>query len=318
MPNHRARTLALLLLLTPALPAPAAEWALPGPSAGLAAQSLAAFATAVAGGSGGALVLRPAPADDAQHTLAALEAGRTPIGMVPMAVLEAAHPVLAMDRVPYLCTNFVDAQKLWRVLRPRVVNALESRGLVLLYALVSTPPAPLAGRPLASLAQWRGARLLVSRPMLGHLARALGAEAVDGASQRDALLGRRVDVAFQDPDSAVAERAWEYASDYLDAPAWFPKHLVAVRRDAVDALAAGPRAALVAAARDAEADGWRAARRASEDAVQALRDRGVKTAEPPVGLLIQLETIGRELLFLWSDGAGEEGARLVEDYYAVR
>jgi hypothetical protein len=37
-----------------------------------------------------------------------------------------------------------------------------------------------------------------------------------------------------------------------------------------------------------------------------------------VELLIQLEALGRELLFVWSETAGEAGAELVERYYAIR
>ena len=52
--------------------------------------------------------------------------------------------------------------------------------------------------------------------------------------------------------------------------------------------------------------------------MQRLRDYGIKARTAPVELLIRLEAVGRELLFQWSDAAGETGAELVEGYYAIR
>lgn len=316
MERCQPRGAALFLMLLFATPAAAVQWSLATPATGVAAQSVAAFSAAVAQGSRGALEFTVAPQPSA--SLPALASGKVVAAVLPLAELEAADPLFAMDRVPYLCTNFVDAAKLWQVLGPHVARHLETRGLVLLYAVTAAPDAPLSNRALTTLADWRGTRVLASRGALTDLSRILGAQAVSGMTVRDALLGRRADVAFQSAAEATAGSAWEYASHYLDSPAWFPKQLVVARRDAVDALDDATRAALVAASRDAEAGGWRLAQKATIDAVQKLRDYGMKTLEPPVGVLIQLEALGRELLFLWSDAAGETGAQLVEQYYAIR
>ena len=132
------------------------------------------------------------------------------------------------------------------------------------------------------------------------------------------LIHDKADVALVGVGGAAEGAAWEYASHYLHAPAWFPKHLVVARHDAVDGLVDKARTALVVASRGAAQSTWVSAGEASEASVQKLRDYGIKTAEPPVNLLIRLEAVGRELLFHWSDSAGETGARLVESYYAIR
>jgi TRAP-type C4-dicarboxylate transport system substrate-binding protein len=223
-----------------------------------------------------------------------------------------------MDRVPYLVINFIQARKLWSVLRPRVEDALASRNLALLYAAPSPPPAPLARGPLTILAEWRGARVLRGEPALESFARALGATTVPGDTPRRALAGGEVDVAFAPAAYAADGKAWEYATHYVHAPAWFPKQLVVVRRDALAALAPASRDAVLAAAAQAGEQAWRLSEEATRDGMQKLRDYGVKTLQPSVDLLIGLENVGRELLFQWSDAAGETGAHLVEAYYAVR
>jgi TRAP-type C4-dicarboxylate transport system substrate-binding protein len=116
----------------------------------------------------------------------------------------------------------------------------------------------------------------------------------------------------------VRDKAWQYASDHLLAPAWFPKQLVLVSARQLAALSAVDRDALLNAADAARGQVWAASERATADAVQQLRDYGIKTREPPIGVLIELESLGRDLLFQWSVAAGEVGAQLVEAYYAIR
>lgn len=305
------------LLAEPAL---AVRWPVAGWPAGdgLVSRNLDAFSSSVGQGSGGGLTLAPLPADSGATVLRALAEGRAPAGLIPMAALEPEEPALAMDRVAWLSTNLIQARKLWSVLRPEVARVLDARGLTLLYAVVEPPAAPLSRRPLTAAADWKGARLVKQPASLGALSTLLGVKAVNGTSAKALLGGDKADIAFVGVGDAASGAAWEYASHYLHAPAWFPKHLVVARHDALDGLDDRARTALVVASRGASETTWTAAGKATEASVQKLRDYGIKTAEPPVNLLIRLEAVGRELLFRWSDSAGETGARLVESYYAIR
>ncbi len=123
---------------------------------------------------------------------------------------------------------------------------------------------------------------------------------------------------FESASSAVRDKAWEYAKHYLQASAWFPKELVLVSSQKLAGMSATDRDALLSSADAAGREAWQLAARSAADNVQMLRDYGIKTHETPVNVLIQLEALGRDLLFQWSDGAGETGARLVEAYYAIR
>ena len=303
-----------------AVPAPALEWSMPvaAPPGGVAESSVRAFAAQVAADTGGGLTLAVTQAADAARVPGALGGGRAAAGAFPLAALEAAEPVLAMDRVPYLASNYVDAAKLWKVLRPAVERKLAARGLLLLYAVPGPPPAPLSLRPMLTLEAWRGMRLLADEPGLDALAPVVGLQAVRAPGAREAFAGGNADAAFRAADAAAGDRAWEYAAHYLDARAWFPKTLVVAARSAFDGLAPAARDALRAAAAAAEQAAWQASERAADAGVQRLRDYGIKAVTPPVKLLIRLEAVGRELLFRWSESAGEEGAQIVERYYEIR
>jgi TRAP-type C4-dicarboxylate transport system substrate-binding protein len=311
-----AFAVAALLVLAPDVHA--APWtALDAtPEHGAAASSVRAFAAALAPATGAPM--RVSAGGDAGQAIAAVAAGQAAVGVFALRVLERDDPALGMARVPFLATSFVDARKLWRVLRPRVEAALAARGLTLLYGVPTPPAALLSRQAIASIAAWRGVTLLLADPGLDALARLLGAQPVSGAPARVALGDGRAQAVFAAADVAARDRAWDYASHYLHAPAWFPVHLVAVNRGALAALASAQRDAVLSAADAAAATAWAQAERDTEEAIQKLRDYGLKTAPAPVNMLIQLEAIGRELLFQWSEGAGEAGAELLESNYAIR
>jgi TRAP-type C4-dicarboxylate transport system substrate-binding protein len=313
----------LLVMLAMIAPARAAQWTMvdPSPRASVAAHSVRGFVADVAKMSGGSLVLSAAPlaAGTAQAALLTeLAAGRLPVALVPLSALEATDAVVAMDRVPYLASNFIDGAKLWRVLRPYVRDLLKSKGITLLYAVPSPPPSPLSRKPLMQMSAWRDSSVVLNAPAISGFARAVGSSTVAGGSARERLGADSDAVVFQSAPISVADKAWEYATNFLPAPAWFPKQLIVASSRQLAALSAMERDAVFDAADAARRLVWAASEQATGDGVQKLRDYGIKTREPSVDVLIRLEALGRGLLFQWSDGAGEIGAQLVEAYYAIR
>jgi TRAP-type C4-dicarboxylate transport system substrate-binding protein len=304
-------------------PVSAAQWPLLEHSAASAvtAQSVSDFSAAVRRTSRGSIEIGPAPAGakvTADRLLSDLSAGRIDLARVSLATLEAFDPVVALDRVPYLATNFIDAAKLWQVLQPYVRDVLKSKGVTLLYAVPQPPRSPLSRKPMIRLSGWRGSTLVMGAPALTGFARAVGAIPAADGKVRELLKDGRADVVFESASSAVRDKAWEFATDFLQASAWFPKELVLANSRKLADLTAAERDALFLAADVAGREAWSLAARSTEDSVQMLRDYGIKTHETPVNVLIQLETLGRDLLFQWSGAAGESGAKLVEAYYAIR
>ena len=299
----------LALALVIAAPVHAVQWvivdqSLPDSVAANSVRGFVAQATKLSRGSITVAVQALAANTSSAQLLSDLTAGRRTLASVPLAALEVADPVLAMDRVPYLASNFVDGAKLWQVLRPYVRDALQSQGITLLYAVPAPPPSPLSRKPLLKMQAWRGSSLVLSAPALRGFAQAVGAKGVADAAPRALLGAARAEVVFQSAAVSVRDKAWEYASDHLLAPAWFPKQLVLASARQLAALNAADRDALLNAADTARGQVWAASERATVDAVQKLRDYGIKTREPPVGMLIELESLGRELLLQWCAAGG--------------
>ena len=57
--------------------------------------------------------------------------------------------------------------------------------------------------------------------------------------------------------TGVDTKAWETMSHYYDTQAWIPKNVVIVSKAAFDKLDAASKAAVMKAAADAEARGWK-------------------------------------------------------------
>jgi TRAP-type C4-dicarboxylate transport system substrate-binding protein len=316
----------LALGLIPGIPASAqtSGWALPhaGSADGLLSRSLNAFAEDTTARSAGSLVLRPETVAQTADATAQLRSGAVPTAVLDLDALAVDGPLLAMDRVPYLAVNFLDARRLWQVLRPVVEKALASRGLVLLYAVPEAPRGLLGSVLPRSVDDFKGRRLAGVGAGVQDFVRLTGATSLVPAASRDERLGAladgSADLTFASVTEAVEGEAWRLARYYLHAPAWLPKRLVVVNRDALIALPRTTRDALLSAADAARERAWSLAQEETSARLQNLRDRGIRVRRPEVSLLIALEELGRELLLAWSEAAGEEGAALVEAYYTAK
>lgn len=317
------RVLLALLVATVAPSVSSVTWTLShtAPADSTALESLESFAIAVTDGTGGKLrisVGAPVKASEADRVREALVRGPAPIGAFQLASIASDDPLLAADRVPFLATNFVDGRKLWQVMQPHVKRRLSEQGLSLLFAIPSPPPGLLSSRAIGRVQDFQGIKLVDGSSQLAMLAKLTRAARVRVEPPSKAFGTGAAQLMFVSAPDGVRDKAWEYAKFYYHAPAWFPKLLVVVSKRALITLPGAERDPLLNAADRAESGSWAAAERETERKVQMLRDYGIKVVDPPVQFLIELETLGRELLFEWSESAGEAGALLVEDYYAIK
>ncbi len=65
----------------------------------------------------------------------AVRSGQVPIGEFFMGLLANENPVFAMDTLPFLATDYSDAEKLWAVTKPRITELFEEQGLMVLFSV---------------------------------------------------------------------------------------------------------------------------------------------------------------------------------------
>ena len=243
-----------------------------------------------------------------------------PVVEVPLLDLPLDDSLAGIDGVPFLAMSFPRAQKLWSVVRPQLVATLKARGLHLLYTIAASPPGLISQRPLAHAADFRDRIILDGGGPVEHLIPVSGARGlrVKADAVASAFKQKGLDFIFISPQQAVQDQAWRYARYYTRVSAWFPKHLVLINASDLNGLEQPLRTLLLTTAAAMEAAVWADSRSYNAGRIQILRDYGMQIIKPTVALQLELQVMGRKLLFDWSEGAGDGGARLVEDYYAVR
>ncbi len=297
--------------------------AVSSPSESFVTRSLRRYAVAVTQAGAGRLKVgieareqgRPAP-----ELLDGLMRNTSPVIAIPLPALRLDDPLPGLDSVAFLTLNYPRAQKLWQVVRPRLVAALKAKGLRLLYTLPASPAGLISRRPLMRASDFQGRLILDSGGPLARLIPASGAQGlrIKAAAVAGAFKKQGLDFIFISAEQAVQDQAWGYARYFNRISAWFPKHLVLINEGYFQGLDQPSQSVLLETAAAAEQAAWAESERRNDRRIQMLRDYGMKIIKPTVALQLDLQALGRKLLFSWSQDAGEAGTRLVEDYYAIR
>lgn len=311
---------ALTFAAAPALADPVA-WDLPSPYGAETFQgrNLAQFAADVATLSDGTLSLTPRPDGtmfEGPEIVPAVERGLVSAGEVLMSTLAARGAVFSLDSLPFLATDFDEAARLWRVSRPIVAAALAEDGLTLLYAVPWPGQSILSSVPVTSLEELRGRTLRAYNPATERLAQMIGAVPTEVALDKlpRAFESGRLAAMVTSPSTAVTSRAWEFAPHLTDTRAWLPKNIVVANAAAVAALSPHQRDALLAAAAEAEARGWRMARNEARTMLNALRAHGVTVHTPDAAMQADLAALGLRMEEWWLRGADDDGKAVLDAY----
>jgi TRAP-type C4-dicarboxylate transport system substrate-binding protein len=321
MPDRR-QTCALLAAMA-ALPAraQAAPWRL---ATGYRAdsfhgQNLAQFARELAAAGGPAIALH---ANNALVKLAeipaAVRAGRVEAGEAIMTGMAAEWPLAGADSLPFMVRSYADARRLWLHQRPLIEAALAPAGLHVLMAVPWPPQGLYSRKPVERVADLAGARMRTYNRTTERIAQMVGATPVDVPMVQvgQALAEGRVDCMITSAVTGVENEVWRQVNHYYEINAWFPKNLSFAAVLAVAALAPPAREALERTAAVAEQRGWAASERAADDALAALRQRGMKVERPTATLLADIKRLGERFSIDWVREVGTPANRLLIPYYA--
>lgn len=109
-------------------------------------------------------------------------------------------------------------------------------------------------------------------------------------------------------------KLYESIKYFYDTQAWLPKNAVIVSRKAFDALDKPAQDALLKAAAEAEARGWKLSADKNEWYKKALADKGMKILPPPAKLTADLRQVGDVMLADWLRKAGPDGEAIIAAY----
>lgn len=301
----------------------AAKWNMPTPygDANLPTQIAIAFAEEITEGTGGDVdVTVHSGASLIKHPEIprAVRTGQVQLGEVFIGIMGNTHPVFKHDNIPFLATNFEDAEKLWNAAKPEVEKQLDKEGMKLLYTVAWPAQSLYTKAPVNSLSDLQGLKMRAYSPSTSRLADLMNTTptTVQVPEIPQAFSTGIIDAMVTSPSTGVNGQAWDYLTHYTDIKAWIPKNVVVVNKRAFQRLSEESQNVILAAAANAEAKGWEGVRVKAKEDTDTLAANGIEVSEPSAELLSELQAIGDVMIEEWKTEAPAEVSAILDAYNA--
>jgi TRAP-type transport system periplasmic protein len=243
----------------------------------------------------------------------AVQAGQAQAGEFLLPSIANEDPLYGVDSVPFLADSYSKSLKLWQVSRKPVEDRLAKQGVKVLYAVAWPPQGLYSKKAISSVADLKGTKWRAYSPQTNRIGELVGAQSVtiQAAELAQALATGAVEAHMTSGATGVDTRIWDAmgkGSYYYDTQAWLPKNVVVVSQKAFDALDKPTQAAVLKAAADAEARGWKASEAKAKETVEILGKNGLTVEAPRTGLKADLKKIGLTMLTDWEKAMADKGA----------
>ena len=246
----------------------------------------------------------------------AVRSGQVPVGEFFLSLLANDNPAFGADSLPFLATNYDDAQRLWAAQKDVIEGLLDAQGLMPLYAVPWPPQGLYTTKEINSVDDLAGLKFRTYNATLEKFANLAGAAPtqVEVPDIPQAFSTGRVEAMITSPSTGANSKAWDFLSHYTDIQAWIPKNIVVVNKRSFRRLDDATQAAILSAAAEAEARGWQMSQEETSAKVAILKENGITVVEPSDELMAGLREIGAQMVADWTAEAGEAGEALLSAY----
>lgn len=307
-----------------AFAAPAAaqtKWNLPAayPADNPHSENLTLFAKDVEAATGGKLAITVHPGASlfkAPEIKRAVQSGQAQMGEVLLSIHENEDPVYGIDVVPFLATSFADAKKLYAASKAAVEKKLDSQGVKLLFMVPWAPQGVYTKKELNTIDDMKGLKWRSYNVGTARLGDLLGMQSVtiQAAELPQALATGVVNSFMSSGGTGYDSKVWESLTHFYDVQAWIPKNATFVNKAAFNGLDKATQDAILKAAADAEARGWKMWEEKSGWYLEQLKAKGMKVQAPSAELAAGFKKAGDTLTGDWLKKAGADGQAIVDAY----
>ncbi len=246
----------------------------------------------------------------------AVQGNQAQIGEILLSGYSNEDPVFGVDSVPFLATSYADARKLWQASKKATEERFAKQGMMILYTVAWPPQGIYSSKPLNSVADMKGLKMRTYNPYTSRIAELAGAQPVtiQVAELAQAFATGAVNANITSGATGYDTKAWEVVKYYYDTQAWVPKNVVFVNKKAFDALDKASQAAVLKAAADAEARGWKTSEEKNGWYLEQLKKNGMTVSAPSAQLKSDFQKIGATMSEEWAKGAGADGKAILDAY----
>jgi TRAP-type C4-dicarboxylate transport system substrate-binding protein len=315
------RTLVAALGFTALAVSAQTKWDMPTPypAANFHTENISQFAADVDKASGGKLKITVHPAGSlfkANEIKRAVQGGQAQIGEILLGGYANENPVFGADNVPFLATSYAEARKLAAAQKPALDALLTKQGLKMLFSVPWPPQGIFSAKAINSGADLKGVKWRAYSPQTSRIAELVGAQPVtiQAAELSQALATGAVAAFMTSAATGVDSKVWEQVKNYYDTQAWLPKNAVLVSQKTFDALDKPTQDAVLKAAADAEARGWKTSEDKTKVWVETLTKNGMTVAAPSAALKADMKKVGDTMIGEWQKTAGADGQAILDAY----
>ena len=285
-------------------------------------ENAAKFAAAVTEATGGELELVTHPGGSLYkggEIFRAVRTGQAPIGERLISALGNEDPIFEVDALPFLATSFDQAMKLYEASKPKMQEVLDSKGVMMLYAVPWPPQGLYNTNPVNSAADMEGVKFRAYNAATSRLAELMGAvpTKIEAAEISQAFATGVAESMVSSGSTGYDRKIWEHVKYWYDVQAWLPKNMVIVNKDAWADLDAATQKIVLEAAVQAEKDGWAKAQELSDWYKEQLAANGMEVSGPSDQLRSDFMSIGDTMTTEWLERAGDAGKSVVDAYKAM-
>jgi TRAP-type C4-dicarboxylate transport system substrate-binding protein len=246
----------------------------------------------------------------------AVQGGQAQVGEILLVNFENEDPLYGVDGIPFLATSYGESLKLYKASRKALDDKLAKQNMKLLYAVPWGPQGIYTKRTLASVADMKGLKWRAYSPATSKIAELVGAQpvTVQAAEVSQALATGVVDSYMSSGATGFDSKTYEHIKNWYDTQAWLPKNAIIVNAKAFDALDKPTQQAVLKAAADAEARGWKLSEEKNNWYLDQLKSKGMVIIKPSDQLTADLRRVGNVMLAEWQRKSGDDGRKVIEAY----
>ncbi len=187
------------------------------------------------------------------------------------------NPLFGADSIPFLATSYADAKRLYEATKPVQAKVLAGQGIKMLFSVPWPGQSLYSVKPINSADDFKGTKMRAYNPATTKIAQMLGASPVTIQLPElgQALATGAANNFLTSSASGADGKLYEQVKYFYPVNGWLPRNVTAVSQKAFDALDKATQDAVLKAAADAEARGWKASEQVDTDSIKILKDNGV-------------------------------------------
>lgn len=246
----------------------------------------------------------------------AIQTGMAPAGEFIISGLANENPLFGADSIPFLATSYADAKRLYEATKPVQAKVLASQGIKMLFSVPWPGQSLYSVKPINTADDFKGTKMRAYNPATTKIAQMLGASPVTIQLPElgQALATGAASNFLTSSASGADGKLYEQVKYFYPVNAWLPRNVTAVNQKSFDALDKATQDAVMKAAADAEARGWKASEKVDEDSIAILKANGVTIAQPSESVKAALQKIGDTMTEEWLASAGADGKAIIDAY----